>query len=68
MYYLLIRGMTSLGLQNGVPIVCTLMCMFTLRIGPTVSHDIRLSSSYDFTKLLHYIVFNIEIILTLCRS
>ena len=34
------------------------MCMVTHWIGPIMSHDIRLSSSHDFTKLLCYIVSN----------
>ena len=38
-------------------------------VGPTMSHDVRLSGSQDFTKLLYYIVSqpweNIELILKL---
>ena len=36
--------------------VSALVCMVTHWIGPMVSHDIRISSSLDFTKLLYCIV------------
>ena len=49
-----------------VPMVRALVCMVTHWTGITVSHDIRLSGSYDFTKMLYYIVFypweNIELV------
>ena len=66
MHHLLIGGIIGLGHRDGVPIVSALVCMVTYWIGPTVSYDTRLSDSYDFTKLLHCIVFqpwkNIELV------
>ena len=56
-HHLLIGGMTGLSYQNEFPMVSALVCMVTHWIGPTMSHDLRLSSSHDLTKLLHYIVF-----------
>ena len=56
MHHLLIGGMVSLGYQDGFPMVSALVCMVTHWIGPMVSHELRLSSSYDFTKLLHCVV------------
>ena len=55
-HHLLIEGMASLGYRDGFPIVSTLVCIVTLWIGLTVSHDLRLSSSHDLTKLLHYVI------------
>ena len=55
-HHLLIRGMASLGYRDGFPMVSALVCMVTNWIGPTVSHDLRLSSSHDLTKLFHCIV------------
>ena len=55
-HHLLIGRMTNLGYQDGFPMVSALMCMVTHWIRPTMSHDIRLSSCHDFTKLLYYIV------------
>ena len=34
-----------------------LVCMVTYWIRPIVSHDVRLSSGHDFTKLFHCVVF-----------
>ena len=46
-----------------------LVYMVTHWIRPILSHDIRLSSCYDFTKLLQYVVSqpleNIELVLKL---
>ena len=46
-----------------------LVCMVIHWIGPMVSHDLRLSSNHDFTKLLHYIISllreNVELVLKL---
>ena len=56
MHYLLIRGMTGLGYQDDFPIVNALVCMVIHWIGPTVSHEVRLSSNHAFTKLLCCIV------------
>ena len=55
-HHLLIRGMTSLGYQDGFPMVSALVRMVKNWIGPIVSHDLRLSSSHDLTKLFHCIV------------
>ena len=52
-HYLLIKGMASVGHRNEFPMASTLVYIV---IGPTVSHDLRLSSSHDFIKLLHYVV------------
>ena len=53
---LLIRGMTSLGYWDKFPLVSALVCMVTHWTGLMVSHDLRLSSSHDLTKLLHCVV------------
>ena len=69
MHHLLIVGMTSLGYSDEFPMVSALMCMVTHWIGLTVSHELRLSSGYDFTKPLHCVVSqpleNIELMLKL---
>ena len=56
-HHLLIGGMVGLGYQYGFLVVSALVCMVSHWIGPTVSHDLRLSSSHDLTKLFHFIVF-----------
>ena len=56
MHYLLIEGMTGLSYRDGFPMVSALVCMVTYRIGPVVSHDLRLSSNHDLTKMLHCVV------------
>ena len=56
MHYLLIGGMVGLGYWDGFLMVRALVCMVTYRIRPTVSHELRLSSSHDLTKLLQCIV------------
>ena len=55
-HYLLIGGMTSLGYQDEFLMVSVLVCMVTHWTGPTKSHNLRLSSSHDFTKLFHYVI------------
>ena len=69
MHYLLIEGMTGLSYRDGFPIVSALVCMVTYSIGPVVSHDLRLSSNHDLTKILHCVVSqpweNIEFVLKL---
>ena len=55
-YHLLIGGMVGLSYWDGFPMVCALVCMVTHWTGPTVSHELRLSSSHDLTKLLHCVV------------
>ena len=52
----LIEGMTDLGYRNGFPMMSVLVCMATHWLIPMVSHDLKLSSSHDFTKLFHYVV------------
>ena len=54
-HHFLIGWMAGLG-RNGFPMENALVCIVTHWIGPMVIHDLRLSSSYDFTKLLHYII------------
>ena len=71
-HHLLIEGVASLSYWNGFPMVSALVCMVTHWIGPMVSHELRLSSSYDLTKLLHCVVSqpweNIEIMLKLVMT
>ena len=55
-HHFLIGGIVSLGRQDEVPMLSALVFMVTHWTRPTVSHDIRLSGSYDFTKLLYYVV------------
>ena len=55
-YYLLIGGMIGLGYRDMFLMVSALVCMVTHWIGPTMSHDLRISSSHDLTKLLHCVV------------
>ena len=68
-HYLLIGGMIGLGYRDGFPMVSALVCMVTHWTGPMVSHDLRLSSSHDLTKLLHCVICqpseNIELVLKL---
>ena len=56
MYHILIGGMTGFDHQDGVSMVSVLMYMVTHWTRLTVSHDIKLLGSYDFTKLLYCIV------------
>ena len=71
-YHLLIGGMVGFGYQDEFRMVIVLVCMVTHWIGPTVSHDLRLSSSHDLTKLLHCVVSqpweNIELVLKLAMT
>ena len=55
-YRLLIGGMVSHSYLDGLPLVSALVRRVTYSIGPTMSHDLSLSSSHDLTKLLHYVV------------
>ena len=55
-HYLLIEGMVSLNHWNDFPMVSTLVCIITHWTRLMVSHDVRLSSSYDFTKPFHYVI------------
>ena len=69
MHHLLIGGMVGLGYRDGFLMVSALVCMVIHWIRPTVSHDLRLSSSHDLAKLLHYVVSqpwkNLEFVLKL---
>ena len=46
---------SSIGLchWDGFSMVSALVCTVTHWIEPTISHDIRLSGSHNFTKLIH---------------
>ena len=55
-HHLLIGDMVSPSYRGGFLMVSALVCMVTHWIGPMVSHDLRLSSSHDLTKLLHCVV------------
>ena len=56
-HHLQIEGMVGLGYWDGFPMVSVLVCMVTHWIGPTVSHELSLSSSHDLIKLLYCVVF-----------
>ena len=68
-HHLLIGGMIGLGYWNGFPMVSALVCIVTHWIGSMVSHDLRLSSSLDLTKLPHCVISqsweNIKLVLKL---
>ena len=51
--------MIGLSHQDEFLIESALLCTVRHWIGFMVSHDIRLLSSYDFTKLLYCIVFQL---------
>ena len=55
-HHLLIGRMTGFGYQDGFSMVSALVCVVTHWIGHTVSHDLRLSSSHDLTKLFYFVV------------
>ena len=48
--------MTGLGHHDEFPIMSTLVCIVTYQIESIMSHNVKLSSSHDFTKMFHYIV------------
>ena len=54
-HHLLIGGMTSLNYYDEFLMESALVCMVIHWTGPKVSHDLRISSSHDPTKLLHYV-------------
>ena len=56
-HYLLIGEMTYLDYLDKFLIVNALVCMVTHWTEPTMNHNLRLSSSYDLTKLLHCVIF-----------
>ena len=72
MHHFLIEGMTCLGYWDRFLMVCALVCMVTHWIGPTMSHDLRLSRSHDLTKLLYCVISqpweNIEFVLKLAMT
>ena len=53
----LIGRMIDLGYRDGFPIISALVCVVKHWIRPIVSHDLRLSSSHDLTRLLHCIIY-----------
>ena len=55
-HHLLIGGMAGFGYWDGFPMVSALVRMVTHWTRPIVSHDLRLSSKHDLTKLLHCVV------------
>ena len=55
-HHLLIRGMVGLGCQDRFPLVSELVCMVAHWIELMVSYDLRLSSSHNFTNLLHCVI------------
>ena len=55
-HHLLIGEMVDLDHRDEVPMASTILCMFTHWIGLIVSHDIKVSSSHDFTKFLYCII------------
>ena len=71
-HHLLIEGVAGLSYWNGFPMVSALVCMVTHWTEPTMSHELRLSSSYGLTKLLHCVVSkpweNIELMVKLVMT
>ena len=55
-HHLLIGEMTSLNYWDGFSMMSALVCMIAHWTEPMVSHDLRLSSSYDLTMFLHCVV------------
>ena len=55
-YHLLSKWMIGIGRWDEILMVSALICMVTPYTRLMVSHDIRLLSSYDFTKILYCIV------------
>ena len=71
-HHLLIREMAGLGYRDVFPMVSAQVCTVTHWTWPTLIHDLRLSSSHDLTKLLHYVVSqpwdNIELVVKLAMT
>ena len=55
-HHLQIEGMISFGYRDEFLMESAVVCMVTDWTGRTVSHDLKLSSSCDFTKLLHCVI------------
>ena len=55
-HHLLIGGMVGLDYRDEFPMVSALVCMVIRWTRLMVSHNLRLSSSHDLTKLLHCVV------------
>ena len=55
-HHLLIGRMVDLSYRDEFPMVSVLVRRVTYSIGPTMSHDLRLSSSHDFTKLFNCVL------------
>ena len=68
-YHFLIRGMTSIDHRVRFPMVSALVYMVTHLTRPTVTYDLRLSSSHNLIKLLYYVISqpwkNIEFVIKL---
>ena len=68
-HYLLNGRITSFSYRDKITMVSALVCMVTYLTRSTVSHDLRLSSSHDLTKLFHCVVSqpwkNIDLVLKL---
>ena len=54
-YNLLIEGMIGFGYRDKFSMMSALVCIIHWTRSK-MSHDLRLSSSHDFTKLLHCVV------------
>ena len=71
-HHLLTGGMVGFGYRDEFSIVSALVCMVAHWTRLVVSYDLRLSSSHDFTKLLHYIVSqpweNVELVLKVAMA
>ena len=59
-HQLLIGGIVGLDHRDEVPMVSALVYMVTHWTRLTMSHDISLLGSHNFTKLLYYIVSQSE--------
>ena len=72
MHQLLIGEMVGLSYRNGFPMVSALVCMVTHWTWPATSHDLRMSSNHDLTKLLYSVVSqpweNIKLVLKLAMA
>ena len=56
MEYLMIAYYNKLHYRDEFSMVSALVCMVTHWTGLIISYNLRLSSSHDLTKLLHYVV------------
>ena len=65
MHYPLIRGMTYLDCQEGIPMVSAVVCMGTHSTKPMINHDVRLLSCHDLPSFSIVQTLNLEILLSL---